>query len=83
MPLFIKAIGFRIIAILFTSLFTGISTSITLNIGLFFIYYFYDILWHKFKVSNFLKKLVVRMGLLPPSFLPLVKGQVASRATGG
>jgi hypothetical protein len=51
--LFFKAVGFRIIAILFTSLFTGIATSIILNIGLFLLYYFYDILWYKYLVSCF------------------------------
>lgn len=43
--IFIKTFGFRIIAISFTSFFVPIQTSIILNIGLFLLYYFYDLLW--------------------------------------
>ena len=76
-----KAIGFRIIAILFTSLFTGLQTSLILNIGLFLLYYFYDLIWYRYLVSCFpIKKQVVRMGLSPAQFL--ASGQRASGEPG-
>jgi len=48
MKLIWKAIGFRILAILFTAMITGFSMSITIHIGLFLLYYFYDLLWDKY-----------------------------------
>jgi hypothetical protein len=49
----IKALGFRILAILFTALFVPIETSLVLNIGLFVIYYVYDLIWLRYvKISE-------------------------------
>jgi uncharacterized membrane protein len=48
MKLIIKSIGFRILAILFTSIITGLSLSLTIHIGLFLLYYFYELLWDKY-----------------------------------
>jgi len=45
MKLVIKSIGFRVVAIIFTSFFVPFKTSLVLNVGLFLLYYLYDILW--------------------------------------
>lgn len=42
-----KALAYRVIAIAFTALFTGISKSIQIHIGLTLIYYLFDVLWDR------------------------------------
>jgi hypothetical protein len=44
---FAKAVGFRLLAVLFISLFTGFQASVIMNVGLFCLYILYDILWAK------------------------------------
>ena len=46
--LLIKSLGFRVVAIVFTSFFTSIETSLVLNLGLFLLYYLYDLIWMKY-----------------------------------
>jgi len=47
--LIVKATGFRVIAILFTMPFVGLTTSIFIHVGLFLLYYAYDYLWMRFQ----------------------------------
>ena len=42
-----KALAYRVIAIAFTALFTGISKSIQIHIGLTLIYYLFDLIWDR------------------------------------
>jgi hypothetical protein len=42
-----KALAYRVIAIAFTALFTGISKSIEIHIGLTLIYYLFDLGWER------------------------------------
>jgi hypothetical protein len=42
-----KALTYRVIAIAFTALFTGISKSLQIHIGLTLIYYLFDVIWDR------------------------------------
>ncbi len=42
-----KALAYRVIAIAFTALFTGISKSLQIHLGLTLIYYLFDVLWDR------------------------------------
>ncbi|MFZ9946308.1 MAG: hypothetical protein ACO3FK_09740 [Vulcanococcus sp.] len=42
-----KALAYRVVAIAFTALFTGIKTSLEIHIGLTLIYYLFDLGWER------------------------------------
>ncbi|MEN9861127.1 MAG: hypothetical protein RLZZ515_1609 [Cyanobacteriota bacterium] len=42
-----KALIYRVVAIAFTALFTGIKTSLEIHIGLTLIYYLFDLGWER------------------------------------
>ena len=42
-----KALAYRVIAIAFTAIFTGIKTSLEIHIGLTLIYYLFDLGWER------------------------------------
>jgi hypothetical protein len=46
-PLIWKALAYRVVAIAFTALFTGIKQSIEIHIGLTLIYYIFDLAWER------------------------------------
>ena len=43
-----KAMAYRVVAVAFTALFTGISRSLEIHIGLTAIYYLFDVGWERF-----------------------------------
>lgn len=47
-PLIWKALAYRVVAIAFTALFTGIKQSLEIHIGLTLIYYVFDVGWERF-----------------------------------
>ncbi|MFZ9148380.1 hypothetical protein [Vulcanococcus sp.] len=49
LPLLWKALAYRVIAIAFTALFTGISKSLEIHAGLTLIYYVFDVLWERWR----------------------------------
>jgi hypothetical protein len=46
-PLIWKALAYRVVAIAFTALFTGIKQSLEIHIGLTLIYYLFDLAWER------------------------------------
>lgn len=47
-----KAVAYRVVAVAFTALFTGISRSLEIHIGLTAIYYLFDVGWERFIVGR-------------------------------
>ena len=46
-PLIWKALAYRVVAIAFTALFTGIQQSLEIHIGLTLIYVLFDLAWER------------------------------------